>query len=115
MATGKALANSAASTRVSVWPRSAYARAPFGAGGIKKLGMAWAWLGVDRIVISEEQAVNSFPNTPWDCHICRSVGIVGGVNNRHMWQSHGVFGFVSLPQISLGYGCASSGGYDRLR
>ena len=32
------------------------------------------------------------PDTPWDCHICRSVGVVpGGVNGAAvLWQSHGV-------------------------
>ena len=29
------------------------------------------------------------PNTPWDCHICRSVGVVWGVNVG-IYDIHGV-------------------------
>ena len=32
---------------------------------------------------------------PWDCHICRSVGVVPwGSMGRHIWQSHGVSGYI---------------------
>ena len=32
-----------------------------------------------------------YPNTPWDCHICRSVGVVLGVNVG-IYDIHGVSG-----------------------
>ena len=33
------------------------------------------------------------PDAPWDCHLCRSVGVVPeGSMGRHLFQSHGVYG-----------------------
>ena len=36
-----------------------------------------------------------YPDTPWDCHICRSVGVVWGVN----------VGIYGSPMEYLGLGC----------
>ena len=42
-------------------------------------------------------------HSPWDCHICLHCGGFGG-QCRHIWQSHGVFGYdfnVSLCLVSV--------------
>ena len=35
----------------------------------------------------------SFPDTPWDCHMCRSVGVVPGGQCRHIFHTWSVWVF----------------------
>ena len=39
------------------------------------------------------------PNAPWDCHICRSVGVVWGVNVG-IYAIHGVYGIYTYYRSS---------------
>ena len=42
-----------------------------------------------------------YPDTPWDCHICLHWGGARGSIDRHIWQSHGVSGLVTMKRTLL--------------
>ena len=53
-------------------------------------------------VPSDLYYILSYPRRdPWDCHICRSVGVVfWGSIDRHIFQSHGVSGYFDKSEVN---------------